>query len=83
MATKDKDGKLTYEMTSPGEAYMNFVDSKEGHNAASVTPSYLSNQNQNVIKKPDLYYEAMKEQKDADKNEINKERSKETPEKER
>ncbi len=40
MAT-DKNGKLTYQMTSPGDAWNNFVNSKEGHNAAAVTPSYL------------------------------------------
>lgn len=41
MAEKDKDGKLTYKMTSAGEAWMNYVNSKEGHNAAAVTPAYL------------------------------------------
>jgi len=35
--------KLTYEMISPGEALNNFVNSKEGHNAAAVTPAYLDN----------------------------------------
>lgn len=37
------DKKLNYQMVSPGEAWNNFVNSKDGHNAASVTPSYLDN----------------------------------------
>lgn len=37
------DKKLTYQMVSPGEAWNNFVNSKDGHNAAAVTPSYLDN----------------------------------------
>ena len=51
MATKDKNGKLTYQMTSPGQAWMDYVNSKEGHNAAAVTPVYLEPQ-QN--KRPDI-----------------------------
>lgn len=42
MAT-DRNGKLTFEMVSPGEAWNNFVNSKEGNNAAAVTPTYLDN----------------------------------------
>ena len=33
--------KLKPKITSPGEAWMNYVNSKEGHNAEAVTPEYL------------------------------------------
>lgn len=36
---KDKDGKLTYEMKSPGDAWMDHVE--KHHGASAVTPAYL------------------------------------------
>lgn len=60
--------KMTYEMKSVGDAWMDHV--QKHHNADAVTPSYLAYQeqsksNDNVTlsqtkKMPDLYYEAMK-----------------------
>jgi hypothetical protein len=60
--------KMTYEMKSVGDAWMDHVE--KHHNASAATPSYLAYQDQqksseNVDKSqskkmPDLYYEAMK-----------------------
>lgn len=44
--------KLKPQITSPGEAWMNFVNSKEGHNAAAVTPEYLKPQQRTPEVKP-------------------------------
>ena len=60
--------KMTYEMKSVGDAWMDHVE--KHHNADAATPSYLAYQeqpksNDNVTlnqtkKMPDLYYDAMK-----------------------
>jgi hypothetical protein len=42
-------GKLKAKVISPGEAWNDFVNSKEGHNAAAVTPEYLKPVDKNVV----------------------------------
>ena len=64
-------------MTSPGEAYMNYVDSKEGHNAAAVTPEYLKeNDNKSKFDK-ELEKARNNDKEDVDKSDnMNKEQVK-------
>ena len=40
--------KLTFQMKSPGQAWLDFVNSKEGHNAAAVTPEWLKSPDKNL-----------------------------------
>ena len=78
------DKKLTYQMVSPGEAWNNFVNSKDGHNAAAVTPDYLDGNNSKsvvgntpvgkvdskaVVVKPKLFKEATAHQNNQEQKE--------------
>ena len=64
-----QEKKMTYEMKSVGDAWMDHVE--KHHNTSAITPAYLSDHNQqnnseNISKSqtkkmPDLYHEAMKD----------------------
>ena len=61
MADQKQGKQLTYQMKSPGDAWMDFVNSKDGHNAAPVTPGWQMKE-QNVPSKVDQQIQAKQQQ---------------------